>query len=109
MSQSLSDKESSLKYVSSRNRVFNLVQFLFYFSDRMLNEAARVDAEERQAQMRAEIEQLRNSLRKHKRHEKQLLEETNQLQERLDDVTNVNLHLNERLAEQVRLLIIFLL
>ena len=68
----------------------------------MLNEAARVDAEERQAQMRAEIEQLRNSLRKHKRHEKQLLEETNQLQERLDDVTNVNLHLNERLAEQVR-------
>ena len=102
MSQSLSDKESSLKYVSSQNLVFNLVQFLFYFLDRMLNEAARVDAEERQAQMRAEIEQLRNSLRKHKRHEKQLLEETNQLQERLDDVTTVTLHLNERLAEQVR-------
>ena len=78
------------------------MSWLRLFLRRMLNEATRVDAEERQSQLRGEIEQLRNSLRKHKRHEKQLLDENAQLQERLDDVTNVNLHLNEQLAEQVR-------
>ena len=68
---------------------------------RTLSDVARAEAEERVTQLRTEAEQLRSSLRKHKRHEKQLLEESASLQDKLETLTQDNLHLNQKLADKV--------
>ena len=67
-----------------------------------MSENARADAEERTAQARAEVEQLRESLRKHKKHEKQLLEESTHMQDRLDASGAEMERLNQLLAAKVR-------
>ena len=68
---------------------------------RTLSDVARAEAEERVTQLRTEAEQLRSSLRKHKRHEKQLLEESASLQDKLETLTQDNLHLNQKLTDKV--------
>ena len=52
--------------------------------------------------MRAEREQVRASLRKHKRHEQQLLAESAALQEQVDTVTRGRESLERALASKVK-------